>query len=191
MVNSSHMTSNKPVIIMLGPQGSGKGTQGKMLAKKLDIPYLETGQLMRGEMKKGGKRADFMSSIINSGGLMPDDFTNEFMNEKINEAKKTGFAMDGYPRRIRQAEFLDTIVKITHAILIEIPDEETIKRIMLRAEKENRIDDTKEAIKKRLGWYHEEVEPLNKRYEKQGILHKIDGIPSIEEVEKSVWEIFQ
>jgi|TARA_B100001971_G_C18238862_1_gene569322 adenylate kinase len=213
------MNQVKPVIIILGPQGSGKGTQGKRLAKKLEIPYLETGQLLRDEAELDTERGKFFASIINHGGHLEDKDINAFMQDKIKQAYDSsgGCALDGYPRSEGQAEASDSVAKPTHVLLIDIPDEESIRRLSARrrcpkdgkiynmvtappknnetcddcGEKlEQRDDDTPNAIQKRLDWYHKDTQPLIDRYEKLGVLHKIDGMPDIPEVEKLVWSVF-
>jgi len=186
------MQEKKSVIILLGPQGSGKGTQGKRLAKKLGIQYLESGKLLRDEIVAGSAQGKYISSVIDNGTLLPDDFINEFMAGKIAPAveSQAGVLVDGFPRRIRQAQAFARIVKPTHVLLIEIPDEESISRLLLRAQKENRLDDTREKILYRLRQYHTDTEPLIDYYEEQGVLRRIDGTPSIDAVEQSVWEIF-
>lgn len=186
------MQERKPVIILLGPQGSGKGTQGKRLAQKLGIPYVEAGKLLRDEISSKSPRGKYISSVIDAGTLLPDDFISEFMADKITQAVEQyqGVLADGFPRRIRQAEAFDKIAKPTHVLLIDIPDEESVSRLLLRAQKENRVDDTREKILYRLRQYHSDTEPLVDRYERQGVLRRIDGTPSIDDVEKSVWEVF-
>ena len=186
------MNTQKPVIILLGPQGSGKGTQGKRLAEKLGIPYLETGQLLRDEVASGSEQGKYLSSIIDKGQLLSDNDINSFMKGKVEAAVQSGqgFALDGYPRRIGQAEFIDPVAKPTHVLLIEIPDEESVSRLLLRAEKEGRVDDTREKILYRLEQYHTDTEPLIGYYAGQGILHRIDGMPDIEAVWQAVEKIF-
>lgn len=209
----------KPVIILLGPQGSGKGTQGKKLAEKLAIPYLESGQLFREEAALTTEQGKYVASVINGGGLLPDEFTNKFMAEKVaaTVAAAGGAVVDGYPRRIGQAQAFEQVVKPSHVLLIEIPDEESVRRLSARRQCPRdekiynlitappqhdevcddcqtklvqRVDDTPEAIRYRLQQYHTDTEPLVARYKAQGILHKIDGMPSIPEVEKAVERIF-
>lgn len=213
------MSPTKPVIIILGPQGSGKGTQGKKLAEKLGLPYVEAGQLLRDEIASGSEQGQYISSIIDKGGLLSDEFMNKFIVEKIARAVQSGGGaiIDGYPRSLGQADGLESRVKPTHLILIDIPDEESVRRLSARwqcpKDKKNynlltdppkndmmcddcqtplvqRVDDTPAAIRYRLQQYHTDTEPLVARYEAQGILHKIDGTPPIEEVWQAVEEVF-
>jgi len=213
------MTDQKPVVVLLGPQGSGKGTQGKRLAKKFSIPYLETGQLLRGEIASGSARGTHFASIMDSGGLLPDEDVIGFMKDKIRQAHQSagGFVLDGFPRRHKQADALDDVVSPTHVLLIDIPDVESIRRLSARRQcpKDGHIynmvtalpkhgetcddcgtklvqrdDDTPEAIQKRLDLYNRDTKQLIERYERAGILHRIDGTPDIPEVEKLVWIVF-
>ncbi|MDP1709343.1 MAG: nucleoside monophosphate kinase [Candidatus Komeilibacteria bacterium] len=213
------MNNGKSIIIILGPQGSGKGTQGKKLMEKLSLPYLEAGQLLRDEIASGSEEGKYISSIIDKGELLPDEFMNKFMASKIADAvqKSGGVIADGYPRRLGQAQSFDRAAKPTHVLLIDIPDKESVRRLSARRQcpKDKRIynlitnpprqgevcddcgtkligrvDDAPAAIQERLNLYHGETEPIIAYYEAQGILHKIDGTPDITAVEAAVWKIF-
>ncbi|MBI1961299.1 MAG: nucleoside monophosphate kinase [Parcubacteria group bacterium] len=213
------MEHRKPVIILLGPQGSGKGTQGKRLAQKLEIPYLESGKLLRDEIASKSELGNQFAEVINSGGHLDDDDINAFMKSKLQEtlAAFGGFVLDGFPRSQGQADASDAVAMPSHVILIDIPDQESIHRLSARREcpkdgkvynmitdppKDDetcddcaarliqRVDDTPSGIQKRLDWYHNDTKPLIERYEAQGVLHRIDGTPSIDAVEQSVREIF-
>ncbi|MBI4122585.1 MAG: nucleoside monophosphate kinase [Parcubacteria group bacterium] len=213
------MKPTKPVIIFLGPQGSGKGTQGKRLAEKLNINYLETGKLLRDEIASGSERGRVFGPIINAGGHLADADVSAFMKDTMEEAlaKAGGFLLDGFPRSVGQADAAETVASPSHVVLIDIPDQESIRRLSARrqcptdgrvynlltdppkrdelcddcgAKLVQRADDTPEGIQKRLDWYHGDTKPLIDRYEARGILHRVDGTPSIPEVEQAVWEIF-
>lgn len=213
------MAEQKPVIIILGPQGSGKGTQGQKLSEKLGLPYLEAGQMLRDEIASGSERGKFFGSIINSGGHLADKDMGDFMRDKLKDAHEQsgGFIVDGFPRSNGQADIFESVALPTHVLLIDIPDAEAIRRLSARwqcpqddkiynlitnppqndmlcddcqTKLVQRVDDTPSGIQKRLDWYHKDTQPLMERYEKQGVLHRIDGTPSIEEVEKAVGEIF-
>lgn len=220
MPHSEGMKSTKPVIILLGPQGSGKGTQGKRLAAKLGIPYLEAGKLLRDEIASGSDRGQVFEPIVNAGGHLSDEDVSAFMKDKMKEAfaQAGGFLLDGFPRSMGQADAAETVASPTHVVLIDIPDQESIRRLSARRQCPTdgrvynlltdppkrdevcddcgtvlvqRADDTAEGIQKRLDWYHNDTKPLVDRYEARGILHRIDGTPSIAEVEQAVWRIFQ
>jgi len=213
------MLNNKPIIFLFGPQGSGKGTQGRKLSEKLGIPYLETGGLLREKVSQGGEDAKFISSFTDQGKLVPAHYVVKIMKEKAKHAKEQsgGMVIDGFPRDMDQFEEFGDTVKATHAIAVDISEEESVRRLSARrqcprdkniynlvtnppqkdelcdecqAPLVQREDDKPEAIKERLSIYYKETEPLLKKYEEQGILYRIDGMPSIEEVEKSIWKIF-
>lgn len=214
------MNTQKPVIILLGPQGSGKGTQGKRLAEKLGLPYLETGALLRSEVASGSERGQYFGSIINDGGHLPDKDVSDFMVGKIREAysKVGGVIVDGFPRSGGQADVFALAVKPTHVLLVDIPDQESVRRASARwqcpvdgkiynviseppqvsgicdndgAKLIQRSDDTPEGIQKRLDWYHKDTKPLIERYKAEGVLYRIDGMPPIESVWQSVWTVFK
>jgi len=197
-------------IVILGPQGSGKGTQAKMLAKKLKITNVSMGDIFRKLKNEETKLGKLIGSYINSGNLVPSDLTNKLIKEKKKKKDyKHGVILDGYPRNINQTEFLDKLLRVDHVIFLDIDKDETIKRLSARRQcrdcnkiygyldmekiKSNkcpacggelyqREDDKPEAIKKRLEIYHKETKPLIDFYEKKGILKKIKGERPIENV---------
>lgn len=203
-------------IVVFGPQGSGKGTQAELIARRHGLAYISTGDIFRYHLKNKTKLGQKVAKYVNTGHLVPDELTNEIVQDRIHQPDCTvGFVLDGYPRNKNQLEFLNQISRIDYAIVIELKDEEAIKRLGGRLacrcglsyhvefnppKKEGicdkcgeklfkREDDQPKAIKKRLGIYHQETEPLFAEYEKQGILHRIDGSKSIEEVYQQVNQI--
>jgi len=194
-------------IVVLGPPGAGKGTQAEMLERELGLKHLSTGDILREEVRKGtelGKRAE---KYMKSGELVPDDLIVEMMEKEIS--KYDNFVLDGFPRNLKQAEALDKMCRIDKVILLEVPDEVILERLSLRRScpkcnrvyhlkynppKENEIcdycgaklyqrdDDKEEVIKKRLEVYRKETEPIAKFYREKGILVKVNGSKSIEEI---------
>ena len=193
--------------MVLGPPGAGKGTQAEMLERELGLKHLSTGDILREEVRKGtelGKRAE---KYMKSGELVPDDLIVEMMEKEIS--KYDNFVLDGFPRNLKQAEALDKMCRIDKVILLEVPDEVILERLSLRRScpkcnrvyhlkynppKENEIcdycgaklyqrdDDKEEVIKKRLEVYRKETEPIAKFYREKGILVKVNGSKSIEEI---------
>jgi adenylate kinase len=195
-------------LILLGPPGSGKGTQGEGLREDLRLPYYATGDILRSAVKEGtevGKRA---KEFMDKGELVPDEVLIGIISERIQgEEASDGFILDGFPRTVPQAEALDDEIeglgrKMTAAILIEVPEEEIVKRLGGRRTCEEnghvfhidfnppkeegvcdvdgsplvvRDDDKPDVIKNRLEQYREKTEPLIGYYEDQGILQKVDG----------------
>jgi len=205
-------------IIIFGPQGSGKDTQADVLGKKLGIPAISTGDLIRQEINKESDIGKKAKKYIELGALLPDDLIKKILEQTLNVEGGclTGFILNGYPRNSFQAEYLDTICEATHALEIWISDEEAVARISerrtcskcgtvyhLRFNKPKekgtcdqckeklitRTDDKPAAIEKRLKIYHEQTEPLIDYYQKKGIYFKIDGQPSIPEVTEEVFGV--
>ena len=114
-------------IIMLGPQGCGKGTQGKRLSDKFDIPHISTGDIFRDNIKNETPLGKEAKSYIDDGKLVPDELTNRLLKDALDG--KEDFILDGYPRNISQAEFLDSFSDVDHAVEIKISDDETVRRL--------------------------------------------------------------
>lgn len=203
--------SDKKYIIM-GPQGSGKGTQAKTLAAKLNIKHISTGEIFRLAVLEGSELGQKVKQVIDQGILMPDDVTNALVKEKITE--ESGYILDGYPRTLAQAEFLDSISPDVKAIYLELNDDEAVERIAGRrscplcgavyhvkyapSQEEGvcdkcggnliqRNDDVPEVIRARLKTFHSQTEPLLEFYSKSGRLIKIDGMPPITEVTSNMF----
>ncbi len=171
-------------IIFLGPQGSGKSTQAKMLANALSLPYIEMGQIFRDKAaNEKSQIAQQIKKALDSGELVSDDIAVETLRQKLAEpAFTSGFILDGYPRNQAQLEGLNK--EIDKVFYINVSDNEAIKRLSLRA----RVDDTQELLARRLSIYHERTEPLLSLFRQKNILEEIDGERSIEEIHKDVLE---
>ncbi len=203
-------------IIVFGPQGSGKGTQAELIARRHDWPYISTGDIFRYHLKNETDLGKKANEYMKNGSLVPDELTNEIVRERISRPDcALGFVLDGYPRNKSQLEFLDKVSKIDLAIVINLSNEEAIKRLSGRLackcglsyhvdfnppKKEGvcnkcgeklfrREDDNFEAIKKRLEIYHRETKPLLDSYQEKGKLSSVDGSKSIEEVYRQIEEI--
>jgi len=173
-------------LIILGPQGSGKGTQAKLLAEKFGLKHISTGELLRIESESGSEKGNKIGKILASGELMTFEIVVEVLEPALLSAK-SGFILDGTPRDFKQAEYLDLFLKkiniqIDKVILLEIPREESLKRLQKRAEIEHRADDTQDAINERLNLYENETKPVIEKYRRQGNLLVIDGTPDIETI---------
>ncbi|MFH1766805.1 MAG: adenylate kinase [Patescibacteria group bacterium] len=171
-------------IIILGPQGSGKGTQAKILAERLNLPALSMGQLLRDEVASGSDLASEISSFIDGGNLVPDELALRVLKKRLDQAdaQAGGYVLDGYPRNLAQYEVYKEFDQPNVVLLIDVPREESIARIMKRAEIEAREDDTPEIIERRLQIYEEETKPVLDEYEKAGLLKRISGLGEIEEI---------
>jgi len=182
---------NFNVIFLVGPQGSGKGTQGKLLAEKLGFFYWDMGSILRELIKNGGPLQEKIAAS-NQGTLLSDELITEIIKENLNVNQlDPGVIFDGVPRRLIQAKFLVQFLKDQKkdkmvTIFLDLGHEDSINRLSLRAQKEKRADDTPEKIVFRLSQYKEAIKPTLEYLKKETKFIDIDGTPSIEEVSKSI-----
>lgn len=179
-------------IFMIGPQGSGKGTQGKVLAAKLGYFYWEMGGILREEAKKETPFGHKVKALIDSGHLLEDEELFRVLQTELPEViKHRRLLFDGVPRTVPQAVHLIHYLQqngYTHfaAINIDVPHEESVKRLLERAHHEFRVDDTPEKIAFRLNLYEEATRPVLKFMAGLGDLFTIDGVGSIEEIAQRI-----
>ena len=175
-------------LIFLGPPGSGKGTQAKLLAERLGVPAISTGDMLRDAVRRGtplGRRAQ---AIMEAGELVPDDVVIGLVAERVASADAgNGFLLDGFPRTIEQAEALDRILEGNGAsgdgvINLLVPEGTLVERLLGRAALEGRSDDRRETVAERLRVYREKTAPLVEHYRGLGLLYDVDGSGSVEEV---------
>ena len=173
-------------ILLLGPQGSGKGTQAKRISAEYAIPHIATGDMLRGAIQAGTPLGRQVAPILERGQLVPDDLMIDLIRERLEEPDTApGFILDGFPRTTPQADALDAMLReigreLTIVFALQVSDEICIERLLKRAREEGRPDDTPEAIRTRLELYHRETEPLIEHYRAQGYLVTIhaDGTPN-------------
>ena len=175
-------------MLLLGPQGAGKGTQAKRIAAEYGLPHIATGDILRRAMADGTPLGRKVKPIYDSGGLVPDDLMIELIRARLSEPDtEHGFILDGFPRTFVQAEALDTMLReidkqLDLVLELQVPDEVAAERLTKRATLEGRPDDTPEAIRRRLELYHEETEPLVEYYRSRGNVVGIHGDRSENEV---------
>jgi adenylate kinase len=175
-------------ILLLGPQGSGKGTQAKRISKAYGIPHIATGDMLREAMASGTSLGRRVKPIYDSGQLVPDELMIELMRERLTQPDaERGFALDGFPRTIAQAEALDEMLaeidrRLDIVLELQLDDDVATERMLRRAAEEGRTDDTPEAIRKRLELYHEHTEPLVAHYLATGKVVGIHADRSVDEV---------
>ena len=168
-------------VMILGAPGSGKGTQGKILAEHLAIPQVSTGDLLRAAMKQGTPLGLKAKGFYDQGLLVPDELIFGLIQEILDSPPAArGVLMDGFPRTIPQAEAVDRMLKVKQAkvnrvILLEVPEAELVQRLLGRAAKEGRADDNIESITQRLKVFHQQTAPLIAFYEGRGIVKRVDG----------------
>ncbi|MFL5920268.1 MAG: adenylate kinase [Gaiellaceae bacterium] len=175
-------------ILLLGPQGAGKGTQGKLISAEYGIPHVATGDMLRAAMAAGTELGRQVKPIYDSGRLVPDDLMIALIRERLGEEDaREGFVLDGFPRTMAQAEALEEMLReigrdLDVVFEFQLPDQVGRERMLKRAAEEGRTDDTPEAIDERLRLYHEETEPLIEYYRSRGHLVGIHADRPVNEV---------
>jgi adenylate kinase len=168
-------------VLLLGVQGSGKGTQAKRIASEYGLAHVATGDILRQAMADGSDLGRRVQPIYDGGDLVPDDLMIELIKDRLKaEDTRDGFILDGFPRTMPQAEALDAMLseidrRLSVVFELQVPDEVAIDRLTRRAADEGRPDDTPEAIAKRIDLYHRETEPLVSHYRLAGNLVGIHG----------------
>jgi adenylate kinase len=182
---------------MLGAPGSGKGTQAALLVEFLEVPHISTGELLRSAVAAGtelGKRA---KAVIDRGELVSDDIMLGLIEERLSENDSTnGFILDGYPRNIHQARDLEELLErlgqpLDEALQIDVDEEMVIERIARRAEREGRSDDGEEVARHRMEVYAEQTAPVVEFYANKGLLSRVLGEGSIEEIFQRIKGVLQ
>ena len=185
------MTSSARLLIV-GPQGSGKGTQGVRIAESYGIPVVSTGDIFRANIKEGTALGQQVTTILDRGDLVPDELTSEIVRDRLSqEDAANGFLLDGYPRNAAQVAHLEQFLSsrgeaLDAVILLDVPRDESISRLSLRAKEQGRSDDTPEAIGHRLDIYEHETAPILETYSDRGIVDRIDGVGSLDEITERI-----
>ena len=178
-------------VLILGPQGSGKGTQAKRIAAAHGVPHVATGDILRSAVANRTALGLRVQPILERGDLVPDELMIDLIRERL--AGEEGFVLDGFPRTLAQAEALDVMLDeidkpLDTVILLEVSDEEATVRMRGRAVEEGRADDTPEVIANRLRLYHELTNPVVELYRAAGELVEIDGEQTMDEVFTAIEE---
>lgn len=172
-------------VLLIGPQGSGKSTQAKLLAEFLMVPFISTGDILRNLSKDDTEQGKSIKMILDEGRLVDDRTISQLVKERLTKPDcKNGFIMDGYPRTVDQITNFDPKFDIVFYLLVS--DEEATKRLLKRG----RVDDTPEAIAQRLKLYHRETDPIIAYYQQKDLLCAIDGFGIIEQVQQSIREVY-
>ena len=175
-------------IVIFGAPGSGKGTQSEKLIEHYKLFHISTGDVLRDNIKRGTDLGKTAKGYIDQGQLVPDELIINILAQVLDENKdkaSEGVIFDGFPRTIPQAEALEGLLadrgtKIDAVVGLEVPEEELIKRILLRGQLSGRSDDNEETARKRLDTYHNQTSPLKAYYEQQGKYRAINGMGSID-----------
>jgi adenylate kinase len=175
-------------LLVLGPQGAGKGTQAVRIAAEYDLSHVATGDMFRSEIRAGSSLGREIAPLLAAGELVPDDLTIAMIRDRLaREDAEHGFVLDGFPRTLAQAEALDEMLgeigrSLDAILFFDLPDETAVERLLSRAAEEDRPDDTPEAIARRLQLYHEETLPIVEHYRATGKLVPLHAARSRDEV---------
>ncbi|AFM27873.1 adenylate kinase [Desulfomonile tiedjei] len=213
-------------IVLLGGPGSGKGTQAKKLTDTLGVPQISTGDIFRAAVKEGTPMGLKAKGYMEQGELVPDDVVIGVVEERLTKPDlDKGYMLDGFPRTVGQAEALDKILAgqskgIDHVVLVDVPDEELVKRLSGRRTCKNsecgrmyhvmfnppkkegicdacgselyqRADDSEATIRERLGVYNSQTAPLIDYYDRKGLLRKVEGVGPIDEIFASIQKVLK
>lgn len=166
------------IVLLIGPSGSGKGTQAKLLAEKLKLPAISMGDLLRQEIK--------VATYLAAGKWVPAELTFEILREKLDQYRD-GWVLDGFPRLVEQLIMLEEYLKskqqqVDKIIYLKVGEAEAIKRLLGRS----RNDDKREVIEQRLKSFQETIEPILARVKQQGVLEEVDGERSVKEIHQDI-----
>jgi adenylate kinase len=175
-------------VLLLGIQGSGKGTQARRIAAEYGIPHVSTGEMLRSEIDRETEFGREVDEILARGDLVPDEKMIELIRSRLTQPDTAeGFVLDGFPRTMGQAETLDELLDeigkpLSIIFELQVPDEVARERLLQRASEEGRADDSPEAIDRRIDLYHRETEPIVSHYRGRGNLVGIHGTGTVDEV---------
>ncbi|MGI9821798.1 adenylate kinase [Agromyces sp. Marseille-Q5079] len=180
--------------LIVGPQGSGKGTQGVLVAEAFGVPQVATGDIFRANVAGGTELGVRVQAIIEAGDLVPDELTSELVRDRLEQPDAArGFLLDGYPRNRGQVDDLAAFLggrgeSLDAVIELDVPRQESISRLRDRAVQQGRTDDTEEVIANRLAIYERETAPILDVYREQGVVVKVDGVGTLDEVTQRIFD---
>ena len=175
-------------IVLLGPPGSGKGTQAALLRERLQVPHISTGDLLRAAVKAGTPLGLQAKAAMDAGELVSDDLVLGLIEERLGQPDiANGYILDGFPRNLVQAEALDELLArlgqpVDKALELTVDEEQIVQRLAKRAAEEGRSDDTEEVVRNRLSVYHQQTAPVTGYYRQSGLLVEVNGIGDIETI---------
>lgn len=179
-------------LLLIGPPGAGKGTQAALLAQAYGIPAISTGDIFRANVKAETELGLLAKSFMDKGEYVPDSVTNDLVRDRLSqEDTKKGFLLDGYPRTRDQVLELDDILqsnnqKLDAVVLLTADTDELVKRLLNRAQEQNRADDTEDVIRHRQNVYQEQTAPLIEIYSSRNMVIEIDGLGQVAEVTERI-----
>jgi len=182
-------------ILLLGAPGSGKGTQGKLLAERLGLQKITTGDILRTAVASATPLGLEAKKFMDDGKLVPDTVVLSLIKEELAKPEaQQGAVLDGFPRTAAQAELVDRTLaergqRLNHVLLLDVPEEEVVRRMMARAAREGRSDDTPDAIKTRLQVYQRDTAPLIAHFAQRGIVRRVPGTGTVDDIAVEIQRI--
>jgi adenylate kinase len=184
-------------MLIIGPPGSGKGTQAEQISGRLGVVAISTGDIFRANVKGETPLGIEAKKYMDAGDFVPDSVTNKMVRDRLSEPDvESGFLLDGYPRTTTQVDYLDEILakgeeKLDVVLQLTADDEELVHRLLGRAKETGRSDDNEAVIRHRLDLYHEQTEAVVAKYAERAILTQVDGIGLIDEVTDRVMQVLK
>ncbi len=184
-------------IALFGPPGAGKGTQSKKLLEKYNLTYISTGDMLRSEIASKSELGMKAKGVIEKGGLVSDDLVVQMIEKNItSSSEKQGILFDGFPRTVVQSYILDGLLlkldtQLDMMISLNVPEDQLIERLLLRAKDSGRSDDTLDVIKVRLQEYHNKTKPVADYYKERGKYYEINGVGSIDDIFEQIVEVIE
>jgi len=184
-------------LILMGPPGSGKGTQASVIAARVGVPTISTGDIFRINVSRETPLGLEAKRYMDAGEYVPDEVTNLMVCDRIAEADaQDGFLLDGYPRTVAQVEELDAMLSahdqtIDAVLVLTVDQDEIVQRLLRRAGTQGRVDDTEDVVRHRQDVYAEQTAPLIDVYADRGLLLQIDGMGSVDQVSARVFDALE
>jgi adenylate kinase len=181
-------------LILMGPPGAGKGTQARIIADRLAIPAISTGDIFRENVTQQTALGVAAKRYMDAGDYVPDEITNAMVRDRINETDAAdGFLLDGYPRTVAQVAELDSMLDeagqaLDAVVVLTVDKDEVVQRLLKRAQNEGRSDDDEAVMRHRQDVYVEQTAPLIKVYDDRGMLVEVDGMGDVQDVTARVFE---
>ena len=175
-------------VVLMGPPGAGKGTQAAVVAERLGIPHVSTGDIFRANVSQGTPLGVEAKRYMDAGEYVPDSVTNSMVRDRLAQPDaEPGFLLDGYPRTVAQVDELAGMLAehgtaLDHVIELTVDVDEVVGRLLKRAAEQGRSDDTEDVVPRRLEVYFEQTAPLTAVYAQQGLLVQVDGMGAVDEV---------
>jgi adenylate kinase len=182
-------------VVLMGPPGAGKGTHAELLAGRLGVPVVSTGDIFRAQVAAGTELGRTAQGYLDAGEYVPDEVTNAMVRDRLAaDDARPGFLLDGYPRTLDQAAVLDKLLTdqgrvLDAAVVLRVDQEDLVRRLLHRAKIEHRSDDTEEVIRRRLQVYADQTVPLISLYGERDLLHDVDGTGDVAEVRARILDV--